>query len=450
MDTLATFHSGSIHPALLNRPQSFPSSSDLSTLADDYDVTFDYNIPNATGMSGVDYDPILLTQNWLGGSADFTMSALDNFYDVAAGSLHQNFDQQLLLSAGFYSSTDYPSAAMPASAPFDPSLHSFFPVPNVGNVLSEDGRPYYETPPKSRPPSCARSPKSHLMQVVDLVTSPLVQSPLPLARSDSCQASPELDAEHGVLDGWSCFRCDPSSETPSYPRTARIHLEGLEHTLKSHDSWKTWNPWTKDAIDGKIRVGAFDENARDTLMVITQSFLHKAREIHGSGSMDISKSHGRAAPVAGESGYVVLPPTSVLELFLREYVRRLEPYYNTIAAGQLSPTSLMDVSNKKPSSLLLLLMIAQGAVATPTVGARHLASGLTEACRISLSDSIDKDIMLSKDPTVLQSALVFVNLAAWSGDKWHMDVSVAMSPCTLRLMTTTDCNPTAWHVHGCE
>jgi len=88
----------------------------------------------------------------------------------------------------------------------------------------------------------------------------------------------------------------------------------------------------------------------------------------------------------------------------------------------LKPNELMQLSNGKASSLLLLLMVAQGAMATPTVEARYLTSGLTEACRLSLFDIIEKDIVLSSDPIVLRCALLFTTLAAWSGDKWHMDV----------------------------
>lgn len=68
-------------------------------------------------------------------------------------------------------------------------------------------------------------------------------------------------------------------------------------------------------------------------------------------------------------------------------------------------------------------MIAQGSMATATVEARYLASGLTEACLISLFDTIEKDVSLASHPIVLRSALLLTNLAAWSGDKWHMDVS---------------------------
>ena len=161
-------------------------------------------------------------------------------------------------------------------------------------------------------------------------------------------------------------------------------------------------------------------------MVITQSFLSKAREIHGSSSATTPVSSDRQLPnnpaTAGFQGFVILPSPSILENLLRAYVGRFEPYYPAFPAGTLSPADIMDSSNEKASSLLLLLLIAQGAMASPTVEARYLTCGLTEACRISLFDLLEKDVSLAADPTMLRSALLFMNLGVWSGDKWHMDV----------------------------
>jgi len=117
----------------------------------------------------------------------------------------------------------------------------------------------------------------------------------------------------------------------------------------------------------------------------------------------------------------------VMQYFLRSYVVRYEPYYSSIPAGRLDPNALMHSANSKAASLLILLMVASGATATPTVEARYVTSGLTEACRISLFDTIEKDVLQSREVLILHSALLFTCLAAWSGDKWHMDVSFPAS-----------------------
>jgi hypothetical protein len=123
----------------------------------------------------------------------------------------------------------------------------------------------------------------------------------------------------------------------------------------------------------------------------------------------------------------MLPPQEVMQSFLTNYSTRYQPYYPCVSGGRLDPNMLMQLNNSKATSLLLLLMVASGAISTPTVEARYLASGMTEACRISLFDLIEKDVFQARDPVVLQSALHFTTLAVWSGDKWHMDVSSSAS-----------------------
>ena len=84
----------------------------------------------------------------------------------------------------------------------------------------------------------------------------------------------------------------------------------------------------------------------------------------------------------------------------------------------------MHCYHDRASSLLVLMMIAQGAMNIPSVEARMLTGGLTEACRISLFDLIEKNIHMAGDPIVLHAALLFTVQAAWSGDKWQMDIAM--------------------------
>jgi hypothetical protein len=147
------------------------------------------------------------------------------------------------------------------------------------------------------------------------------------------------------------------------------------------------------------------------MLAITQKFLHKALEIHGS-------SGGRD----GYSGFVVLPPSDIIQYFLRSYVRSLSVYYPLIVSNCVNPNDML--ADCRPSTLLLLLMIAQGAAAMPVAEARYLSTGLTETCRISLFDIIEKNVELSADPIALRCALLFTLLGSWSGDKWLMDIAM--------------------------
>jgi hypothetical protein len=138
-----------------------------------------------------------------------------------------------------------------------------------------------------------------------------------------------------------------------------------------------------------------------------------------------------------------------MQFFLKSYAVRYEPYYSSIPGGRLNPNILMQSSNSKAASLLVLLMVATGAAATPTVEARYLTSGLTEACRISLFDTIEKDISQSREPLILRSGLLFITLAAWSGDKWHMDVCSDFCLYINQLLTSpTDRHGSTRHVPG--
>jgi hypothetical protein len=237
---------------------------------------------------------------------------------------------------------------------------------------------------------------------------------------------PDLGAIIAAQDGWTVFRCTPSIPSNSCPRTARLNLERLELSLKNHEGWGTWSPsWDESdfQLGGQIAVAKFGEATRDKLLAITQSFLHKALEIHKDGG---GSSHNGESPgsVASGSNFILLPPARVLEYFLRSYANCFERYYPTSARGLLDTNELMQNYNDKASSLLILMMIAQGAMNIPSVEARWLTGGLTEACRISLFDLVEKNIIMAGDPIVLRAALLFTVQAAWSGDKWQMDIAM--------------------------
>jgi hypothetical protein len=236
----------------------------------------------------------------------------------------------------------------------------------------------------------------------------------------------DIDNNPACLDAWTAFRCNPSVPSSNCPKTAKINLERLEQTLKSHDNWANWRPTYDEAdfaLGDNLAVTPLQEMPRDKLLAITQSFLHRALDIHkdeqgfsASGLHTPSNNYG--------SGFVILPPARVLECFLRSYVNGFERYFPLTAKGTLNANELLHGYNDRASSLLVLLMMAQGAMLTPSVDARWLTAGLTEACRISLFNLIESNITMSSDPQVLHAALLFIVQAAWSGDKWQMDIAM--------------------------
>lgn len=262
----------------------------------------------------------------------------------------------------------------------------------------------------------------------------------------------DMAAIVAAQDGWSVFRCTPTVPSSSCPKTAKLNLERLEQSLRNHEGWSTWSPrWDENDFAGgdHLTVMQLHESSRDKLLAITQSFLHKALDIHRDNSSQYSPANGRMTPGSGSgSNFVILPPARVLEYFLRSYANCFERYYPLTSRGILDANELMHCYNDRAASLLVLMMIAQGAMNIPDAEARWLTGGLTEACRISLFDLIEKNIIMSGDPIVLHSALLFTVQAAWSGDKWQMDIAMGqrgMYSSMLRHAGVLDNRPAVAH-----
>lgn len=227
---------------------------------------------------------------------------------------------------------------------------------------------------------------------------------------------PEFDLAIAAEAAWPLARCNPPIFSGACPRTAVMHLEALEEQSK-HETWARLADKIANAdaaYTSEISVIPLNASSRDRVLAITQSFLHRALETQRGGM------NGWVKAVNPEGGFnfLVLPPSNILEYFLRSSVRNLSHYYMLINGSTLDPNDLMP--NSQTSTLFLLLMIAHGAIAE----ARILTAGLTEACRISLFHVIEKDVELSADPMVLRCALLFIILGAWSGDAWHMNIAM--------------------------
>lgn len=242
----------------------------------------------------------------------------------------------------------------------------------------------------------------------------------------------EYDVVIAAEAAWPLARCNPPIFSSTCPRTARVHLESLEN--KSHCEGTSLSPWGNlemylsqihwDPAD-LASVVPMTPQTRDKMLAIAQTFLHKALDIHRGGIRNPGKTSFMA--------FLVLPPSSTLQFFLQSYVRSLTSFYSLVSTGCIDPNELLQ-NNNQASTLLVLLMIAQGASAVPTLDARTLSSGLIETCRISLFDIIEKNVEMSADPTALRSALLFTLLGAWSGDKWLMDIAMGQRGMYLSML----------------
>ncbi|KAF2667195.1 hypothetical protein BT63DRAFT_375638 [Microthyrium microscopicum] len=244
--------------------------------------------------------------------------------------------------------------------------------------------------------------------------------------SGEISASGDLPAVIRAQDGWNCFRSAPTISPALCPKTAKLHIERLEQSLKNHEGWNGWAPaWQDtDTSNDHLHVVPLQEGSKDKLFAITQTFLHKALEVHRN--TNTGTPEGGNSPYAGASNFVILPPIRVLTYFLRAYANSFEQYFPMSSRGTLDVNEkLMNQSiSDKAGALLTLMMIAAGSLSIPALDARWLNGGFVEACRISLFDLIETNISMAADPTVLHSALLFTNTAAWSGDKWHMNIAM--------------------------
>ena len=369
------------------------------------------------------------------------MPGMDNFVSM---NFDHDGDQQFLNMNNAPNMFDFDPSGILAEFTTPPSLvhdvhdqyllgKSVAPTPSASvNFHHSDGstcnRPRtmdMESPtqPNARKPSAAPSsaPSSAVSSTPTLCTTKGLQEP---------------EAVIAAHQAWPYFQCN-RAEKPSFspPKTASIYLEGLAQTLRNQDTWQTWTTQLDERIldcSTNIMTEPMFGSSREKLLAIAQTFLHKALDIHKAAHG--SREDSPASPVSSQFTFLMLPPPEAMQYFFKSYVARYEPYYSSIPGGRFNPNAIMQSNNSKAASLLVLLMLASGSTATSTVEARYLTSGLTEACRISLFDLIEKDVMQSREPVVLRSALLFTTLAAWSGDKWHMDIAMGQRGMYLAML----------------
>ncbi|CZT53274.1 related to transcription factor Pig1p [Rhynchosporium secalis] len=316
-------------------------------------------------------------------------SELEMYHPTMTGKI----DCPFMEMAGSYSSSDALQSG---------SLHTSISIPHTGSTSISSQADFERT--------------FHIVEATGLMSEePMV---------------PEFEVVIAAEAAWPLARCNRPIFSGSCPRTAIVHLENLEQHSRYENTWSLLDS-SIDLADGdyknRISVVPFSPCTRDRILAITQSFLHTALETH-RGAM---KVWDKGSP-HGNFNFLVLPPSKILEYFLRNYVRSLAPYYILVNGNSLDPNELM--LNNQASTLLLLLMIATGATSVQTSEARCLTAGLTETCRISLFNIIEKDVELSADPVVLRCALLFTILGAWSGDAWHMNIAMGQRGMYLSML----------------
>ena len=252
-------------------------------------------------------------------------------------------------------------------------------------------------------------------------TVQITSEPSLVAQNQTNHTEPEF---RGLkFEDWPYFQCNPPNAQPINPKIGSQHLRRLEETLNDQS---IWNNVEDLDINEQTRVGIDVEpvqgSLRDKLMVISQGFLNRAREIHRPSSGDPSINRHKTHSSASVTGFFILPPPPVLEAFLRIYASRVEPFLPFFSGGTINLTQLISSNDEKSSILLILLMIAYGAMGSASPDAQNLANGLLEICRICMFDIVEKNVQMTAHPIILRCALLYLSAAAWNGNRWHMDV----------------------------
>jgi hypothetical protein len=274
------------------------------------------------------------------------MSAFDEFNQLSAEDSDPGSSPRFMLDwsqmqmpLGFDTGVVNPDMLMNADLQFDPSVMQMIQGPDGMMPMMADMQANLITPIET--PKVERA-----FSDLELSnTNPMVEPQRQMSTSSSPDQRNDMAAVVAAQDGWSVFRCTPTVPSSSCPKTARLNLERLEQSLRNHEGWSTWTPrWDEADFAGSdhLTVMQLHESTRDKLLAITQSFLHKALDIHRDNSSHYSPSTGRMTPGSNSgSNFVILPPARVLEYFLRSYANCFERYYPLTSRGILDANELM-------------------------------------------------------------------------------------------------------------
>ncbi|RAH69497.1 uncharacterized protein BO66DRAFT_101836 [Aspergillus aculeatinus CBS 121060] len=235
---------------------------------------------------------------------------------------------------------------------------------------------------------------------------------------------------HSPRKSSSCGRNSPLvSLCPGQPRhwgedwssQMRLSLQQFEQTLNSREPWNTGSTESSaSSIATPPAVDPITDTTRDNLLVVTQLLLMQTRNVHSREH----SSHGRRLSPLNLT-IVTLPPAKALDDLLRAQVSCFEQYFGLSSGEVQDPNTLMNdlPHDVKAAGIMLLLMIAIGATASPAPELHIFATGLTETCRTALSDMMEGDMASTRPDIVSHCALLLLYLGMWSGERWLMRVS---------------------------
>lgn len=112
----------------------------------------------------------------------------------------------------------------------------------------------------------------------------------------------------------------------------------------------------------------------------------------------------------------------MLDSLLRAYTSCFDQYFGLLSSELQDPNNLMThlEHDLKAAGILLLLMIAIGATASPVPEMHTFAIGMAEICRTALPDLMEDDVSDTRPDILSHCALLLLYLGMWSGERWLM------------------------------
>jgi hypothetical protein len=230
------------------------------------------------------------------------------------------------------------------------------------------------------------------------------------------------------LEHWNICQCTPTPSGAAPIRSGEI-VARLGENFGDSAPWSSLDHRWRDQhfqVEERFNKVPLSETTRERMLVIIQAFFRLASDLYDLGSnppSDAQLSSGEPEKW-NTMHFLLLPPTQVLHEYLETFLINFEPFYSLIPERTLDSNKIVNDSKEEIAALLLVLMIAYGAMRDPAIKARRLSTGLVEICRLSLINLLEKDPEAPRTTIAAHCALLCTFQEAFSGEKWLMDSSV--------------------------
>jgi hypothetical protein len=187
-----------------------------------------------------------------------------------------------------------------------------------------------------------------------------------------------------------------------------------------------WHEFPNDRGDATT---ILNHDARDRMVAAVQLLLHRA--LCQNRVVLSPSTHGAFGRI------VALPPSHVLVQFIDLYAVRIDsihPYLDLAGSPNISIKDILQIDMADVGILLVVLLVAQGAMLTDHRESFILAQGLMELCKLALNDVLETRSIAQ--PMVGGCALQLLTLCAWSGNPSFASVRAFFEhPCLAMRLT---------------